>query len=249
MLAGTLKTVEGTEVGTVSVRRTDGRWNGTVDLSSCPPALLELFQRFDECVNEQGFSFLDGIEEELARVGLFFVSHRGFAIVDEIHVFPGEGTVSVRLGISDAHRRFWTRDGGRFGRAVFEGVPVAQRPLWAAGVLRVFADPNTTPQPVIELIDLAERGPDTWPRSRELFGQIRELAVLEREAGTPGELAFLELAETVAKITYNASGATAPFDWHAGWSLAPRSRVLLDAVRDHDITDRCWAALTRFGSR
>jgi hypothetical protein len=76
--------------------------------------------------------------------------------------------------------------------------------------------------------------------------------VLEEEEapqhGRPYCLA-LDLGETVAKITYNATGAPAPYDYHAGWRLCPKARAFVDAVGDARLADRVWDLLSEGGRR
>jgi hypothetical protein len=46
--------------------------------------------------------------------------------------------------------------------------------------------------------------------------------------------ALLRVAELVAKVTYNASGHSAPFDFHCGWGLPHAVREFARALTDRE---------------
>src|SRR5262245_19063765 len=120
----------------------------------------------------------------------------------------------------------WTTDDVEgFGRRVYEETPVSKRPCWAAELLDLctFASPEI---PEVQLvIALGQKTPASeWAAAHAAFTGVRTLTLrnhrallLERRL----EL-LLYVAETSAKVIYNASGRSAPFDYHAGLRMAPR---------------------------
>jgi len=52
------------------------------------------------------------------------------------------------------------------------------------------------------------------------------------------------IAETAAKVIYNASGGSAPFDEHSGWRMAPRLRTLVDQIGEPEFEESAWHVLT-----
>ena len=94
--------------------------------------------------------------------------------------------------------------------------------LWAGGVLQGVAE-------VLELSDSADvqsalrlvsdRGDRRG--ARVVFDQIRQRRLDRENPLAVTEDQLLRLAEIVAKLAHNASGATPPFDYDAGWQVGP----------------------------
>ena len=148
-------------------------------------------------------------------------------------------------------RSRWTTDdaGHVFGRELHDEVPAGARPAWAASVLAVCADGaarGPTRAAIDELLACAA-APAQWPAARRAFDALRQLTLAAERtlAAAPLDRALLDLAETVAKLTYNASGAPAPYDFHAGWRLAPQARRVVELRKDPQLADRVWALLTQ----
>lgn len=87
--------------------------------------------------------------------------------------------------------------------------------------------------------------PDRWNEAYDAFQAVRALRFSGREepGDTAGQL-LLDVAETVAKLTYNASGPRAPFDDHAGWRLLVNLRDFLAVAHPADeLEDRVRLAI------
>lgn len=131
------------------------------------------------------------------------------------------------------------------GRAVYEALAVDDRPRWAGRLLRLCLRqlPNA-PAEVVHVADLAD-DQWRWREGHEAFRSVRELTlrVGKRSRSEPSAL-VLYVAENVAKITYNASGGSAPFDHDAGWWLLMNVRDFLAAVPpDPQLDDQLRAAV------
>jgi hypothetical protein len=72
-----------------------------------------------------------------------------------------------------------------------------------------------------------------WIEGHRAFQAVRERTLKNEKAGLgkSTEQLVLDIGETVAKIVYNASGGPAPFDYHAGWRLAPRVKALVEGSK------------------
>lgn len=152
----------------------------------------------------------------------------------------------VAEGVLDQLRSRWTTDdaGNLFGRDLYMRVPERERPAWAAGVL----DASISALPPVPELEEAVRvafDSDSWPEARRVFDAIRQLTLAAERAGRADPLrrALLDLGETTAKVTYNASGYPAPYDDHAGWGLAPRAKRLVEHTKNEELEDRVWRAL------
>ena len=85
-------------VATAQVVEKDGRFSGRVDLSPMPANLRQLFDEFEEIVNDQVFSLLDEVEEKIAAHALKVVLADGQpAPCDDLQVYPSTGRISFRL--------------------------------------------------------------------------------------------------------------------------------------------------------
>lgn len=117
------------------------------------------------------------------------------------------------------------------GRTVYEALTVTERPTWAARLLRLcLTQLEDPPQQVVHVADLAE-APRRWTEAHEAFQAVRQLTLrAERRPRIEREALILYVAENVAKITYSASGAPAPFDHNAGWWLLMNVREYFAAT-------------------
>jgi hypothetical protein len=128
------------------------------------------------------------------------------------------------------------------GRVLYEHMPVGQRPPWAAQVLEFVKDlvPKT---PEIERVLAIAKDRARWREAYEAFQAIRRLLP---EAKDPLVESVLALAEKVAKVTYIASGAPAPFERNAGWRVAGDLRAVLARAGDKaaKLEEEAWAVLS-----
>jgi hypothetical protein len=131
------------------------------------------------------------------------------------------------------------------GRALFEAVPVSDRPAWAANVLRTAA--RATPELARQLapVFLVASAPWEWRHGHDVFDDVRD-AVLALEEPANARAWVLALAELVAKVSYNASDPDDPFDEDSGWWIARCARGLADLVGDPQFAAELESAL---GSR
>lgn len=83
---------------TASVTDKGSQFGGTVDLHNAPANMRSLFDEFEECVNGQMFSFLDGIGEKIASLGIRVQLDDDFeAAIDDLQVFPSTGDISFKV--------------------------------------------------------------------------------------------------------------------------------------------------------
>lgn len=105
------------------------------------------------------------------------------------------------------------------GRRLYENMPRMRRPAWAARVLRaVLSVGPETPSQVQAILDVAD-DEARWIDGHRVFDAMRDhfLSTFGQtvQEDRPDYWMYC-LAEIVAKVSYNASGADAPFDHHAG---------------------------------
>lgn len=136
--------------------------------------------------------------------------------------------------------------GIELGRELFEQVPAADRPLWAS---RVLALCHEMLPPIAEISALLSIASDDsrWREGHTMFDELRDYTLRVERAQRSDALkaAVLDVAETTAKIIYNESGETAPFDYHAGWRPAPRARRVAEIARDQNLEPALWTALVQ----
>lgn len=142
----------------------------------------------------------------------------------------------------------WTpEDIEGFGKRVYEAIPEAQRPRWAADLLDL-CTVVTEPVPAVERVVAIGQKPTKgdWFDAHEAFQAVRAVTLAVGPANGPKATLrrLLDVAETAAKVIYNASGGSAPFDFHAGWRMAPRLRAVVLEARDPELEQRIWHRLT-----
>ena len=96
------------------------------------------------------------------------------------------------------------------------------------------------------MVDLAS-DKDQWYKAHDAFQAVRALTLRARDVQDSLDVALLYIAETTAKVVYNASESPAPFDSNAGWYLAPILRHFCALQRDPTFDDQAWSALTTSG--
>lgn len=83
-----------------------GHYGGTIDLNDTAADVRALFEKFDEIVNGQQFSLLQGIQDKINSLSVKAVLDNGDeACVNDLQVFPSTGDVSFRLAEALAPRR------------------------------------------------------------------------------------------------------------------------------------------------
>jgi len=144
----------------------------------------------------------------------------------------------------------WNSDvASRFGQVVYDAVPQGARALWVADVLEVAVNASRIEAPQIRRVIEVGRDPARWTEGHEAFDQVRTLALANRKSTAPDALlgVAFDLAETAAKVIFNASGAPAPFDKNAGWLIAPRLRALVEMIADDVVAKKAFEVLTHHG--
>ena len=132
------------------------------------------------------------------------------------------------------------------GRRLMIGLSSARRVARAQAVLSLCRSRLPLVAAVDHVAALAD-DPARWVEAHAAFGAVRQLTLREdREPTSDAYRALLCVAEIVAKIIFNASGAPAPFDSDSAWRLASNARDFARAVGDESFTHQVWQAL-RYG--
>ena len=105
----------------------------------------------------------------------------------------------------------------KIGQSVFENLPNDIRPGWAGLILSQFDNYiKNIPASIKELYAIINNK-ERWKEAHGQFDKIRRF-FLDNKNYQPE--AYLILAELISKITYNASGQPAPFDYDSGHYIA-----------------------------
>lgn len=129
------------------------------------------------------------------------------------------------------------------GAQVFSSVPKSLSPIWAGIILAKFNNYiKNIPEPVQRLHDIIEK-PSKWKEAHQQFGLIRGFSLENKSY--PYET-YLILAEKIAKITYNASGESAPFDSDSGHYISSLALQTADLFKDETLEDDLKAILLLF---
>lgn len=141
----------------------------------------------------------------------------------------------------------WTvEDLAATGRIIYEAVPIDWRPDWAGSILLFAASEDFLCDELAGIVDLSI-DEKKWVEAHDAFQRIRQLTLQNEEFGKieSHQQFVLDIGETAAKVIYNASGGAAPFDYDAGWRMAPRVKKLAEFVGDQGFEDQCWRLLIR----
>jgi|ERR1017187_7658949 hypothetical protein len=127
------------------------------------------------------------------------------------------------------------------GKIVYEQLPVQERPLWAARLLGRCAKLIPSVAAVEKTVEVALT-PNLWPNAREAFDAVRALSSKDERKQTPSALyaQVLLLAENTAKVSYNATGLSAPYDHNAGWKVVQVVRQIVDRVAKPEFETEVW---------
>lgn len=137
-------------------------------------------------------------------------------------------------------REQWHLNPLAVGRLVVSKLDRDELPGWAADVL--FQASSMMPRQK-EVDDLLEVTADNrrWREAYDLFLELRQRRLAESR---PEVASFIDLAENVAKIVYNASGAQAPFDRNVDLRLSDYVKRFTDVMGQDELTTRIFDALT-----
>ena len=140
-------------------------------------------------------------------------------------------------------RELW--EAGKYldaGRLLYEALPHERRPGWAAEILAAVT-PYAPQTPAIDRVLEVARTPARWHEGHDAFDAVR---AIRRQVNGTDRLydAILILAENTAKVTFNATWPSAPFDADSGWRLVPNLMAVCALVDDPQLTGKVWSTLT-----
>ncbi|WP_448606843.1 hypothetical protein [Paenimyroides ceti] len=131
----------------------------------------------------------------------------------------------------------------KIGQEIFENLAHDIRPGWAGLVLSRFdhyiKDIPISIRELYPIIDDKNR----WKEAHKQFTKIRAFG-LENKNYEPNN--YLRLAEVVAKVTYNASGQSAPFDSDSGHYLASLALKATEYFQDNRLNAEVKSAILLF---
>ncbi len=132
------------------------------------------------------------------------------------------------------------------GKAIFENVPDSLKPYWSGLILLVFNNYiKEIPNSVKELYSIID-DQDRWTEAHSQFSKIR-IFLLDNRCFQPES--FLLLAEKIAKVTYNASGKSAPFDADSGWYIPSLALQTACIFKDTRLMDEIQAIILLFNNK
>lgn len=128
------------------------------------------------------------------------------------------------------------------GRALLDALPPAEQVARAVAVLDICRARCPSPREVDDVAEVG-RDPSRWREGHARFDAVRTLTL--KAEGHPDRLyrMLLHVAEIVAKVVYNASGAPAPFDANSVWWLPRNARDFAAALDDEEVWAEIWASL------
>lgn len=146
-------------------------------------------------------------------------------------------------------REAWNADPLAAGVAIYSSVPEDRRPEWAANILTACCRRvRAVPKPIAHVIDLAS-APGKWKLAHEAFSGVRQLTLdAERRPIAYLDHCLLYVGENTAKVIYNASGSSAPFDRDSGAWLVRCAKEFADCENDPSFTAALWSIITSFPS-
>ncbi|MCQ3932307.1 MAG: hypothetical protein DPW16_17800 [Chloroflexi bacterium] len=146
----------------------------------------------------------------------------------------------------DEARTAWeSKKASEAGYLIFENLPNEQRPIWGANILELCCEIIPEIPQTKYVIEVA-KDPTKWSQGRDAFTIVRKELTSSLNRQVPENrllVAVYDLAEKVAKITYNATGGPAPYDADSGWLLVYNLRQVVDLVNDPDFEQRAWKIL------
>lgn len=131
----------------------------------------------------------------------------------------------------------------KIGREIFENLPNDIRPGWAGLVLSRFDHYiKNIPTSISGLYPIID-DKDRWKEAHEQFTKIRVFG-LENKIYEPEN--YLRLSELVAKVTYNASEQSAPFDSDSGHYIASLALKATEYFDDNRLEEEVKSAILLF---
>jgi hypothetical protein len=140
-------------------------------------------------------------------------------------------------------RETWRNKPLEAGIVIYAQIPRDVRPAWAAGILSICCSRfSTVPTPIQRVLTIA-RDPEQWHQMHDAFSAVRQITLAEGEPVDGALHSLLRVAENTAKVIYNASGSSAPFDESSGARLVRCAREFSDCLRNDEFTERLWGML------
>lgn len=131
----------------------------------------------------------------------------------------------------------------KIGQQIFENLPNDIKPGWAGLILSRFDNYiKDIPTPIKELYLIIDNK-DRWNEAHEQFTKIRVFG-LENKNYQPKM--YLRLAELVSKVTYNASGESAPFDSDSGHYISSFALKTVEYFDDNRLEEEVKSAILLF---
>ena len=135
------------------------------------------------------------------------------------------------------------------GKLLFEALPNASRPVWAAEALALVLDQGKLQHDLFDTVLQTAREPALWNAGHRVFRSVRgEVLKLEKKSRRSSAEEFLLssflLAELVAKVSYNATNPVDEFDEDTGWWIEPSLRAFADHHwQETDFAAKAWQVL------
>ena len=135
------------------------------------------------------------------------------------------------------------RNNIEIGREIFENIPNDIKPGWAGLILSRFDNYiKNVPKSIVDLYPIIDNQ-ERWKEAHKQFYAIRQFS-LDNKNYEPN--VYLQLAELVAKITYNASGEPAPFDNDSGWYISSLALKVVLYFNDARLEDEIKSSILIF---
>ena len=129
------------------------------------------------------------------------------------------------------------------GKQIFENLPNDIKPGWAGLILSRFDNyVKEIPTCIKELFEIIEEQ-ENWGNAHEQFTKIRMFGLENKSFET--EL-YLRTAELVAKVTYNASGQSAPFDKDSGHYIPSFALKVAEHFQDKNLNEEVKSIILIF---
>ena len=150
------------------------------------------------------------------------------------------------MDLNSLRCRWTVDDSTALCRIIYDAIPIKQHPDWAGAILLYAAGDEPLCVELARVVDLSfdDR---KWIEARGAFQAVRQLTCQNVKLNKldSWQQLILDIGETAAKVIYNASGGSAPFDYHAGWLMAPRVKKLAEYIGQQKFEDDCWQLLIR----
>lgn len=155
------------------------------------------------------------------------------------------------------YARWKGQDALAVGSEVFGLVPIGERPGWAAGILRAIAHEVPECSTLVGVVLAVAEQPNRWAEGHRAFSMVRrEVLRLDEEGNRSGwtealvaRAHLLAVAELVAKVAYNSTDPSDPFDDDSGHWLSVCLRGFVEQVHDPLVEAKAWRAFVTSANR